>query len=194
MNKWLFPALTAIAVLQGCSSVPRGNIPVVDSSTRVSNSERIASNRNVARQPSGGTSQAQSLPEDSGVTVVIPQGAGAAPCRTGRADKRFRAFPSRDLSGAPRRRASGAGWRRIHREGAAGDARTAHARAHGCARAACGASQSGQRTWHGCGWRLKPTARKPDRRSHARPRSRRVVCLALDLRLHAARPKSAPMP
>ncbi|ANY90031.1 MULTISPECIES: tetratricopeptide repeat protein [Pseudomonas] len=79
MNKWLFPALTAIAVLQGCSSVPRGNIPVVDSSTRVSNSERIASNRNVARQASGGTSQAQSLPEDSGVTVVIPQGAGAAP-------------------------------------------------------------------------------------------------------------------
>ena len=79
MNKWLFPALTAMAVLQGCSSVQHGNIPVVDSSTRVSNSERVAANRNVARQASGGTSQAQSLPEDSGVTVVIPQGSGASP-------------------------------------------------------------------------------------------------------------------
>ncbi|MEG0248499.1 MAG: hypothetical protein RR726_39340 [Pseudomonas sp.] len=81
VNKWLFPALTALAVLQGCSSVQRGNIPVVDSSTRVSNSERVTANRSAAGMNSG-TSQAQSLPEDSGVTVMIPQGAGASSIQT----------------------------------------------------------------------------------------------------------------
>ncbi|MBK5007716.1 tetratricopeptide repeat protein [Pseudomonas sp. S32] len=81
MNKWLFPAVMALAVLQGCASVPRGNIPVVDSSTRVSNSERVT-----AKRPTGGynagTAQAQTLPEDSGVTVMIPQGAGASGIQT----------------------------------------------------------------------------------------------------------------
>ena len=81
LNKWLFPAVTALVVLQGCSSVPRGNIPVVDSSTRVSNSERVTANRSAAGM-SNGTSQAQSLPEDSGVTVMIPQGAGASGIQT----------------------------------------------------------------------------------------------------------------
>ncbi|MDD2153143.1 tetratricopeptide repeat protein [Pseudomonas putida] len=81
MNKWLFPAVTALVVLQGCSTVQRGNIPVVDSSTRVSNSERVQANRSAAGM-SNGTSQAQSLPEDSGVTVMIPQGAGAAGIQT----------------------------------------------------------------------------------------------------------------
>lgn len=83
MNKWWFPALTALAVLHGCASVPRGAIPVVDSSTRVSNSERVSANRGAPISPgSNGTSQAQSLPEDSGVTVMIPQGAGASPIQT----------------------------------------------------------------------------------------------------------------
>ncbi len=81
MNKWLFPAVTALVVLQGCSSVQRGNIPVVDSSTRVSNSERVQAHRSAAGM-SNGTAQAQSLPEDSGVTVMIPQGAGAAGIQT----------------------------------------------------------------------------------------------------------------
>ncbi|MFJ2985949.1 MULTISPECIES: tetratricopeptide repeat protein [unclassified Pseudomonas] len=81
MNKWLFPAVTALVVLQGCSSVQRGNIPVVDSSTRVSNSERVTANRSAAGM-NNGTSQAQSLPEDSGVTVMIPQGAGATGIQT----------------------------------------------------------------------------------------------------------------
>ncbi|WP_317659877.1 tetratricopeptide repeat protein [Pseudomonas sp. KU43P] len=81
VNKWLFPALTALAVLQGCSSVQRGNIPVVDSSTRVSNSERVTANRSAAGMGNG-TAQAQSLPEDSGVTVMIPQGAGATGIQT----------------------------------------------------------------------------------------------------------------
>jgi len=81
VNKWLFPAVTALVVLQGCSSVQRGNIPVVDSSTRVSNSERVTANRSAAGM-NNGTSQAQSLPEDSGVTVMIPQGAGATGIQT----------------------------------------------------------------------------------------------------------------
>lgn len=81
VNKWLFPALTALVVLQGCSSVQRGNIPVVDSSTRVSNSERVTANRSAAGMNSG-TSHAQTLPEDSGVTVMIPQGAGASGIQT----------------------------------------------------------------------------------------------------------------
>ena len=81
VNKWLFPALSALVVLQGCSSVQRGNIPVVDSSTRVSNSERVTANRSAAGMNSG-TSQAQTLPEDSGVTVMIPQGAGASGIQT----------------------------------------------------------------------------------------------------------------
>jgi len=81
LNKWLFPAVTALVVLQGCSTVQRGNIPVVDSSTRVSNSERVQAHRSAAGM-SNGTAQAQSLPEDSGVTVMIPQGAGAAGIQT----------------------------------------------------------------------------------------------------------------
>ncbi len=82
MNKWWFPALTALAMLHGCASVPRGSIPVVDSSTRVSNSERVQATRAPAASASRGTVQAQSMPADSGVTVMVPQGAGAAPIQT----------------------------------------------------------------------------------------------------------------
>ena len=83
MNKWWFPALTAMAVLHGCANVPRGSIPVVDSGSRVSNSERVSANR-TANVPArtAGTSQAQTVPQDSGVTVMIPQGAGGSPIQT----------------------------------------------------------------------------------------------------------------
>jgi len=94
VNKWWLPALTALAMLHGCASVPRGNIPVVDSSTRVSNSERGTANQ---RTPvtANGTSQAQSLPEDSGVTVMSPQGAGASSIQT------FPAGNAAPISSAP---------------------------------------------------------------------------------------------
>jgi hypothetical protein len=82
VNKWWIPALTAVAVLHGCASVPRGNIPVVDSSTRVSDNERVMAKRNAAYPTSGGSNQAQALPEDSGVTVMIPQGTGGAPIQS----------------------------------------------------------------------------------------------------------------
>ncbi len=82
MNKWLFPALTALALLNGCASVQRGSIPVVDSSTRVSNSERISANRAATSPVNVGSRQAQAIEQDSGVTVMVPQGSGAAPIQT----------------------------------------------------------------------------------------------------------------
>ncbi|MFK0089115.1 tetratricopeptide repeat protein [Pseudomonas sp. NPDC090755] len=80
MNKWWIPAVTALALLNGCASVQRGSIPVVDSSTRVSNSERVTASRGATVNT--GTRQAQAVPQDSGVTVMVPQGAGAAPIQT----------------------------------------------------------------------------------------------------------------
>ncbi|MCI8211071.1 hypothetical protein AUC61_16190 [Pseudomonas sp. S25] len=78
MNKWLIPAITALALLNGCASVERGSIPVVDSGSKVSNSERVsrngASRANVAQAPA----QAQSVPQDSGVVVMIPGGGGGS--------------------------------------------------------------------------------------------------------------------
>jgi hypothetical protein len=82
VKKWWFPALTALALLNGCATVPRGSIPVVDSGTRVSNSERVQANRTGNAPVRSGTSQAQSVPQDSGVTVMIPQGSGATPIQT----------------------------------------------------------------------------------------------------------------
>jgi hypothetical protein len=76
LKKWWFPALTAMALLNGCSTVPSGSIPVVDSGTKVSNSERVSANR------AGGYAtqrQPQAMPEDSGVVVMVPQGGGSAP-------------------------------------------------------------------------------------------------------------------
>lgn len=75
MNKWWIPAITALALLGGCSSVQRGSIPVVDSSTAVSNNDRISANggfrQTVTNRP------AQAVPQDSGVVVMVP-GGGAA--------------------------------------------------------------------------------------------------------------------
>lgn len=79
MNKWLFPAMTALALLSGCSSVQRGSIPVVDSSTAVSNNDRISANggfrQTVTNRPA--QAKAQAVPQDSGVVVMVP-GSGAA--------------------------------------------------------------------------------------------------------------------
>lgn len=80
MNKWLFPAITALALLGGCSSVQRGSIPVVDSSTAVSNNDRISANggfrQTVTKRPAQATTQA--MPQDSGVVVMVPGGGAAA--------------------------------------------------------------------------------------------------------------------
>ena len=79
MNKWWIPAITALALLGGCSSVQRGSIPVVDSSTAVSNSDRISANggfrQTVTKHPTQAATRA--VPQDSGVVVMVP-GGGAA--------------------------------------------------------------------------------------------------------------------
>jgi len=77
VNKWLIPAVTAVALLSGCSTVQRGSIPVVDSGTAVSNSERVSANggfrQTTVKRPTQG--QAQAIPQgDSGVVVMIPGG------------------------------------------------------------------------------------------------------------------------
>ncbi|MCL6310499.1 hypothetical protein QQL38_04210 [Pseudomonas syringae] len=75
MNKWWIPALTALALLNGCASVERGSIPVVDSSSKVSNGERAAASRRTNTAPV--QQQPQAVPQDSGVVVMVP-GAGSA--------------------------------------------------------------------------------------------------------------------
>ena len=77
MNKWLIPAVAAVALLSGCSSVQRGSIPVVDSGTTVSNSERISTNggyrQTTVKRPV--QAQAQAIPQgDTGVVVMVPGG------------------------------------------------------------------------------------------------------------------------
>ncbi|HEY0289188.1 MAG TPA: hypothetical protein VGC62_19610 [Pseudomonas sp.] len=86
MNKWWIPALTALALLNGCASQTRSAIPVVDSGSRVSNGERVSATRNNT-YPAAVQSRAQpqSITEDSGVVVMVPGGgatASAAPIQT----------------------------------------------------------------------------------------------------------------
>ena len=83
MNKWWFPALTALALLNGCASVERGAIPVVDSGSAVSNGERVSRTggfrQTTVVRPKA---QAQAITEDSGVLVMVPQGAGSQPIQS----------------------------------------------------------------------------------------------------------------
>jgi hypothetical protein len=77
VNKWLIPAVTAVALLSGCSTVQHGSIPVVDSGTTVSNSERVSANggyrQTTVKRPA--QTQAQEIPQgDSGVVVMVPGG------------------------------------------------------------------------------------------------------------------------
>ena len=77
MNKWLIPAVTAVALLSGCSTVQRGSIPVVDSGSAVSNSERIQANggfrQTTVKRPV--QAQPQAIPPgDTGVVVMVPGG------------------------------------------------------------------------------------------------------------------------
>ncbi|MGN2409758.1 tetratricopeptide repeat protein [Pseudomonas syringae] len=79
MNKWWIPALTALALLNGCASVERGSIPVEDSSSRVSNGERVAATNKGAYRANTAPvqQQPQAVPQDSGVVVMVPGGGGA---------------------------------------------------------------------------------------------------------------------
>jgi hypothetical protein len=61
-------------LLNGCASVQRGSIPVVDAGTAVSNSERISANGGFRQTTIKRPAQAQAIPEDSGVVVMVPGG------------------------------------------------------------------------------------------------------------------------
>lgn len=78
MIKWWIPALTASVVLGGCASVPRGSIPVVDSSGSVYERQESAPG-----YPASATRSPQTLPQDSGVVVMVPGATGSsAPIQT----------------------------------------------------------------------------------------------------------------
>lgn len=77
MNKWWFPAVTALALLNGCASVPQGSIPVVDSGSKVSNNERVSANRQTTYRAPAAQAQAPSVPQDSGVVVMVPGASGS---------------------------------------------------------------------------------------------------------------------
>ncbi|QEY64884.1 tetratricopeptide repeat protein [Metapseudomonas lalkuanensis] len=76
MSKAWIPALAAAALLAGCATPQRGAIPVVDSGAPLSELEQGGSNR-------GGHSPApaapRSIPEDSGVVVMVPGASSGAP-------------------------------------------------------------------------------------------------------------------
>lgn len=78
MNKaWLVPL--ALSLLAGCATpVQRGSIPVVEAGRPLGTGAGA-----VARTPAAMPQQApRTLPQDSGVTVMVPSGAGAAPIQT----------------------------------------------------------------------------------------------------------------
>lgn len=73
MNKWLIPAVTVSLVMAGCSSVPRGSIPVVEGGTAVAGAQSGTPGSYGAP-----VTQPQALPEDSGVVVMVPGGGGSS--------------------------------------------------------------------------------------------------------------------
>ncbi|WP_370600054.1 tetratricopeptide repeat protein [Pseudomonas nitroreducens] len=82
MRKAWFAASATLALLSGCATPQHGAIPVQDSGTSVSNSERVGRSGGNYKVPVS-ASAGQSIPQgDSGVTVMIPKDAGAAPIQT----------------------------------------------------------------------------------------------------------------
>lgn len=76
MNKKWFAVTWAAVMLSGCSTVPQGSIPVVDAGTPLSSGS-------VAGAPaSPSVSAPQRIEEDSGVVVMVPQGAVSTPLQT----------------------------------------------------------------------------------------------------------------
>lgn len=79
MIKWLIPALTASVVLTGCSSVPSGSIPVVDSGAPAS-AHRMDRVGGAATAPA--PTAVQSMPQDSGVVVMVPKQVSTQPIQS----------------------------------------------------------------------------------------------------------------
>lgn len=78
MNKKWLTTLLATALLGGCSTVPQGSIPVIDAGAPLSSARAGGSS------PAGAqTATPQRIEEDSGVVVMVPQGAVSTPLQTG---------------------------------------------------------------------------------------------------------------
>lgn len=73
MNKHWMTVLAATALFQGCATVDRSAIPVVDASSPVS--EEHAQRQAVRAAPNAPATQA--MAEDSGVVVMVPEGNSA---------------------------------------------------------------------------------------------------------------------
>lgn len=86
MNKLWLSVLAASVMLAGCATPQRGAIPVVDSGAPLSNEEPLAGNGAYRPTPRAATAPAQprSVPQndDSGVVVMVPPGASAAPIQS----------------------------------------------------------------------------------------------------------------
>lgn len=74
-NKWLAAMLTT-TVLGGCSTVPQGSIPVIDAGAPLSSASAGSA---PAASPQAAP---QRIEEDSGVVVMVPQGAVSTPLST----------------------------------------------------------------------------------------------------------------
>lgn len=79
MSKWWLCLMVTSAVLSGCSTVPRGSIPVVDASGSLRADEQGGG---ADGYTPAAPAQAQSLPQDSGVVVMVPGGVSSAPLQT----------------------------------------------------------------------------------------------------------------
>ncbi len=73
MNKQWMAVVAAVALVQGCATVDRGSIPVVDSGAPVS--EEVAARQGYRAPAAVATPRQQQ--EDSGVVVMVPQGTSA---------------------------------------------------------------------------------------------------------------------
>ncbi len=73
MNKQWMAVVAAAALVQGCATVDRGSIPVVDSGAPVS--EEVAARQGYRAPTAAATPRQQQ--EDSGVVVMVPQGTSA---------------------------------------------------------------------------------------------------------------------
>ena len=76
MNKKWLATMLATAVLSGCSTVPQGSIPVIDAGSPLS-----SGGSGPATGP-GPAAAPQRIEEDSGVVVMVPQGAVSTPLQT----------------------------------------------------------------------------------------------------------------
>ncbi|GCA58102.1 hypothetical protein PSCT_04322 [Pseudomonas sp. SCT] len=75
MNKQWMAVVTAVVLIQGCATVDRRSIPVVDSGAPVS--EEMAARQGYRAPPAATVAAPRQQQEDSGVVVMVPQGSSA---------------------------------------------------------------------------------------------------------------------